>query len=77
MSDKQPNKTHKPKPGAKPQDLAYYMTLFTLEGHTTWRGHFAADKDSFDKQLQPNTPKITDRRVYRIDRFTGEPVRIS
>lgn len=54
------------------KDLCYYMTLFKIEGHTTYRGHFAAAKDAFDKQLQPTTPKITERKVYRIDRITGE-----
>lgn len=56
----------------KPIDLCYYLTLFKIEGHTTYRGHFAADKATFDKQLQPNTPAITERKLYRVDRITGE-----
>lgn len=56
------------------KDLAYYLTLFTVEGHTTWRTHLAGHKNGFDEYLSTsaNPPKVTAKRVVRIDRITGE-----
>lgn len=57
------------------KDLSYYLTMFTLEGHTTWRCHLSQKKDGFDhewnSQQQGVKPKITARNVIHIDRLTG------
>lgn len=53
------------------KDLSYYLTLFKIEGHTTWRAHLAADPQGFAKQCQPGMPKITEKKTVRIDRITG------
>jgi len=56
-----------------PKDLAYYLTMFTLEGHQTWRCHLGQDAGSFDRQsANDNWPKITAKNVIRIDRITGQ-----
>mgnify|MGYP001564470505 CR=1 FL=1 len=55
-------------------DLAYYLTLFKIEGHSTWRSHLASARGKFERERSSWThpPKITDKKVYRIDRVTGE-----
>lgn len=56
---------------------SYYLTLFKLEGHSTWRAHLGNHKDSFEKQEKQNwsqsknPPKITEIQTLRIDRLTG------
>jgi len=56
----------------KKKDLAYYLTLFKIEGHTTWRAHLGQFPDSFDRQKQnDNWPAVTEKQVLRIDRITG------
>ncbi len=58
------------------KDLAYYLTLFTLAGHTTWRAHLSMGKETFDNStkdiLGKNPPKITAKHMLRIDRITGQ-----
>ena len=57
------------------KELAYYLTLYKIEGHETWRANLQANKDGFDKQWNSQTqgkvPKITDKNVIRVDRITG------
>lgn len=54
-------------------NLAYYLTLFKIEGHTTWRAHIASEEEKFDEQAKAKGhPKVTEKRVIRIDRFTSE-----
>ena len=66
-----------PTPPAPPKDLAYYLTCFKLEGHTTWRIHLGTDKDSFERTEKANwpkgkyQPKVTELKVMRFDRITG------
>ncbi len=52
----------------------YYVTLFKIEGHETWRVHTGSNPDDLDSQLKGgNTvPKVTERKVQKIDRLTGE-----
>lgn len=56
----------------------YYVTLYRLEGHTKWRGRFGKDEDSFDRSWEiengNSKPAITERRVLKLDRMTGEIV---
>lgn len=57
-----------------PIDLHYYLTLFTLEGHKTWRVHLSGHKDGFDteqKTWAKGSAKITQKQVLIIDRLTG------
>lgn len=59
----------------KKPELAYYLTLYTLEGHETWRAHLGSDTGSFQRaqnaQLQGRQPKVLIKNVIRIDRLTG------
>ena len=58
------------------KELCYYLTLFKIEGHKTWRLFIGNDSGSFDRMWTTNNegkkPKITEKRIYRIDRFSGE-----
>ncbi len=60
-------------------DPAYYLTLFTLEGHQTWRASLKMSKDGFAKEWDSTQsfnggkkPKITEKHTIRIDRLTGQ-----
>lgn len=57
------------------KDPAYYLTMFTLEGHETWRCHLSGWKDGFEKEwngiVGQTKPVITQKNVIRIDRLTG------
>lgn len=53
------------------KDLAYYLTLFKIEGHQTWRADLKTSPDDFEKLLPKVFPKITEKNVIRIDRLTG------
>lgn len=54
-----------------PKDLAYYLTLFKIEGHTTWRAHLCGYKNGFKQQVENDKAKVTESMVIRIDRITG------
>ena len=59
-----------------PPDHAYYLTLFKIEGHDTWRTHLSGHKDGFEKSCVKSCvgsihPKVTEKKVIRIDRITG------
>lgn len=63
----------------KEKDLSYYITLFKVEGHSTWRTHLGIGKDSFYLQWSSGNeekggkkPRITERRTIKVDRITGE-----
>lgn len=59
----------------KIQDPAYYVTMYKLKGHETWRAQLSDRVDGFDKSWRNQTegilPEITERNVLRIDRLTG------
>jgi len=56
----------------KPErELAYYLTLFKIKGHSTWRAYLGGSKDSFKKQVVNDHHDITETMVMRIDRVTG------
>lgn len=58
------------------KELSYYLTLFTLQGHTTWRAHLSGMKDGFqvqwDKDHPGIKPTVLQKNVVRIDRLTGQ-----
>lgn len=62
------------------KDLAYYLTVFTLEGHETWRVHVNTNPSAFEEIEMKNwkaakgkkAAKLSQKKVYRIDRLTGE-----
>jgi hypothetical protein len=57
----------------KDKKLAYYLTLFKIEEHTTWRTHLSQHKAGFEPEFSaPGHPKVTESKVIRIDRVTGE-----
>ena len=58
------------------KDLSYYLTLFKISGHQTWRTHISDHKDGFSKQIPNIKTDITDTQLYKIDRLTGEVKKI-
>lgn len=54
------------------QDHSYYLTLFKIEGHSTYRASLKANKKGFEQESANWPGKPTDVRQYRIDRVTGE-----
>lgn len=60
-------------PSNKNADLAYYITQFKLEGHSTWRVQMFPSKSQFDMEWAKsvNAPPIVERRTTRFDRITG------
>ena len=55
------------------KDLVYYVTLFKIEGHETWRASLSLHHDGFDREWNDGAhPKVTDKDVFRIDRLTGQ-----
>ncbi len=59
------------------RDMAYYITLIKIEGHTSWRvGAMTGIAGGFDKEWKNTSggtrPAITERITYRVDRITGE-----
>lgn len=58
---------------SKPQrDLVYYLTLFKLEGHETWRAMLSLNSKGFELQAKNDKwPKITERIDMQLDRLTG------
>lgn len=62
------------------QKQFYYITLFKIEGHVTWRISTGQYADSFDSEWKSSTggkrPKVTERKpVIKIDKLTGEIVK--
>lgn len=60
----------------KKDPIAYTFTLFTLEGHETWRGHLGNDAGAFDRVVanerkQGHAYKITGKKIFIIDRVNG------
>lgn len=59
----------------KNKDLAYYLTLFKLEGHETWRAHLGSDVGAFAREqanwTAKTAPVVTETRVLRFDRISG------
>lgn len=55
------------------KDIAYYLTIFKIKGHTTWRMSLNGDKEAFNhglKNMQNTT--ITERKDFRFDRIAGK-----
>lgn len=59
----------------KEKDLAYYLTLFKIDGHQTWRADLKGHRSGFDEMInainQKSRPKVTEKMIIRIDRLTG------
>ncbi len=73
MTKKQAPKTTE-RTELKPGELMMYITLFKIVGHKTWRLHLGQDANHFDNYIKgdPKFPEITARKVFTLDRFTGE-----
>lgn len=52
------------------KELAYYIVLFKIEGHETWR----LTQDASFKNEHAQGTKITEVKKFRVDRLTGEIV---
>lgn len=63
-----PNKNLKPQ-----KELYYYLTLFKVEGHRTWRSHLTGYAEGFNDHVTKLLKvKVTDVRRYKVDRINGE-----
>jgi hypothetical protein len=59
----------------KPKNTEYILTMFLLEGHDRWRSHVGKDPESFERQSKHESwPKVVNKKVYRIDRLTGDVI---
>ena len=57
------------------KEPAYYLTIFKIEGHQTYRSDLSGYKEGFiEKTQSKGFPKVTEFKTYRIDRLTGEMV---
>ncbi len=56
------------------KELVYYLTLFKIEGHSTWRASLKIDIHAFDAEWTKgiNPPKITEKKLFKVNRITGE-----
>lgn len=54
----------------KLKDPSYYLTLFKIEGHETYRAHLSNRKTGFETDVVPNT-KVVETKAIRFDRITG------
>lgn len=60
-------------PPREHKNLFYYLTLFKIEGHETWRAHLSGDADGFTREWsQGKHPVVTKKMVKKIDRVSGE-----
>lgn len=55
----------------KLQKPYYYVTVFKIEGHSTFRAVLSMGEDDFKKQVL-NATKVTELKTYRIDKVTGD-----
>ncbi len=57
----------------KSDGSAYYITLFTIEGHKRWRLHTSGYEEGFENEAKiKGFPIVTTRKYYKIDRVTGD-----
>lgn len=58
----------------KSKELAYYLTVFKIEGHTTYRALLHSDTGGFAREWEHDGkhPAPLDKKIYRFDRITGE-----
>lgn len=49
------------------------LILFKVEGHETYRAVTKSSEDQFDKEvaIQKNHPKITEKKIFVVDRLNG------
>jgi hypothetical protein len=50
----------------------YFMCLFMLENHTTWRLVVEGSLEKIGDQLGKCKDKVLKKRFFEIDRVTGE-----
>ncbi len=54
-------------------DFAYYLTLFKMEGHTSWRAQISGHAGGFDREWNTGKhPNVTAKKILRIDRKTAQ-----
>ncbi len=51
----------------------YYLTLFKIKGHKTFRTHISRDEGGFNREAKVNNfPEVTEKKIIRIDGLTGD-----
>lgn len=59
-------KNQKPK-----REMKYFLTVFKIEGHQTWRASLSSDKNGFKDTVEEHA-KVTEKKTIIVDRITGE-----
>lgn len=57
------------------KELYYFIHLFKIKGHKTWRADFKGTQSGFEEQFkhpENKRPNITEMKIFKIDRITGE-----
>ena len=49
---------------------SYSLILFKIKGHKTWRASLQSKENLFENTISKKT-KITEKKVYRINRING------
>lgn len=56
----------------KSNDPAYYLTIFTLDNHKTYRIFIGNYKGAFNTEVVTKAKgKIVSKRTFRLDKLTG------
>lgn len=58
------------------KEINYYLTLFKIKGHETWRANLSGGKNDFDRDWNSTKggkrPEVTDKKIFTINCVTGE-----
>lgn len=59
-------------PKDKEEKPQYYLTLFKIKGHETWRLHLSGHIGGFDQEWSSGPhPEVAEKKVLCFDRVTG------
>lgn len=58
-------------PNNPKRELAYYLSIFKVKGHETWRSNFCQSAEGL-KDSKAMAATLTDEKIFRIDKITGE-----
>lgn len=53
-------------------ELSYFLTLFKIKGHRTFRSALHKHPTSFEKGVVQSGSEINEKIIYKVNRLTGE-----
>lgn len=57
---------------------SYFLNLFKIEGHKTYRCHIATGKDVFEQQiLNSGSTRVTEVKQFAVNRLTGDIILVA